>query len=109
MYKDRGMQKWQGFILSEHTGMIIEEEYDYKKVPKPELDEQAYEQLGIVIMESLNYTTDIKVTYWKDGYYNVVIGVVDKVNWQLKQIKIMVDEEECMHLFIKDIVAAERI
>ena len=36
MYQDRGMQKWQGFMLSEHTGMIVEDDYENKKVPKPE-------------------------------------------------------------------------
>ncbi len=46
-----------------------------------------------MVMESLNYELDIKVVYWDDGYYKEVIGVVDRVDMQLKRIKLVVDEE----------------
>jgi len=105
---DRGMQKWQGFMLSEHIGMIGEQEYENKKVSKPVIDEQEFEQIGIVVMESLNYTTDIKITFWEDGFFKEVIGVVAKVDMLIKQIKVEL-EDDILFLFIDCITAAERI
>lgn len=75
---------------------------------KPELDEQELEEIGFIVMESLNYTLDIKVTYWKDGYFEEIIGVVAKVDHQMKQIKLET-ADDYFYVFIDCIVAVEKI
>lgn len=108
--KDRGSKKWvTAFMMPEHVKMMNDFHKDYQKVPKPILDEQEMEQLGIIIMESLNYTLDIRLTMWKDGYFEEVKGIVSKVDVLLKQINIEISHGEFKQIRIENITSVERI
>lgn len=102
--------RWESsrMMLPEHVAALQHQKAENKKIPKPLLDEQALNEIGIVIMDSLRYTLDIKITYWLDGYFKEVIGTVSKVDMQLKQIKIE-SEDDYLFLFIDNIIASERI
>jgi hypothetical protein len=36
----------------------------------------------------MRYTLEVKLTHWHEGYYTDVIGIIDKIDTQLKQVKI---------------------
>ncbi len=106
----RGNKLWESnrMFLPEHKAALLEHEKEMKKVVKPVLDEQELEEIGIVVMNSLNYELDIKVVYWEDGFFNEVIGVVDRVDIQLKRIKLVV-EEEVIYISIDCLKTVDRI
>ncbi|MGV3267075.1 YolD-like family protein [Cytobacillus pseudoceanisediminis] len=110
MIRDRGKKKWQSaFFLPEHVKMLKQISYDdYKKQKKPQLDEQEFEEIGFVVMDSLNHTIPIKVTIWKDGFFQSITGIVDKVDMLMKNILFDSDEGK-RKIRIEEITAAERL
>lgn len=109
MIRDRGKMKWQGaFFMPEHVKMLKQISYDDKKQKKPQLDEQKFEEIGFVVMDSLNYTTPIKVTIWQDGFFQAVTGVVDKVDMLMKYILFDTEDGE-RKIKIDVITGVERV
>ncbi|WP_084028868.1 YolD-like family protein [Bacillus sp. J33] len=109
MICDRGKMKWQtAFFMPEHVKMLKQITIDENKQKKPQLDEQEYEEIGFIVMESLNYTVPIKVTVWKDGFFQATTGIVDKVDTLMKCILFESDEGK-RRIRIEEITAVERI
>jgi hypothetical protein len=87
--------RWEGsrMMLPEHVEALKKLKEDNKKIPKHELDEQELEEIGIVVMDSLNHELEVLVTYWKDGFYHELVGTIDKVDMQTKRIKLRMGDE----------------
>ena len=108
MIRDRGLIKWQpAHFMPEQAKMLKDLKYEENKHKKPQLDEQAFENMGIKVIESLNYTLPIKITIWKDGYFKNYIGIIDKVDPLMKYILLQTDENTIC-IMIDDITALER-
>ncbi|KAB2329423.1 YolD-like family protein [Bacillus mesophilum] len=107
MLRDRGLKKWQGFFMHEHTGLLQMDAQEDKKIAKPVLDQQELEEIGIVVMESLHYTLDIKVTVWQNGYFMNHLGIVNKLDYLMKYI-VLEKDDESIKIMIVDITAVER-
>ncbi|MBS4190806.1 YolD-like family protein [Bacillus sp. FJAT-49705] len=104
MIRDRGIKKWQGFFMPEHIGKLKEYDRNEKKKKKPELDEQELEEIGIMVMDSLNYTLPIKITTWQDCYFKFHEGIISKVDHLMKYMildtnngneKILINDNRC--------------
>ena len=80
MIKDRGTIKWTSLMLPEHVKTLRDWAAEDKLEKKPELDEQAFEQIGIVVMDSLNYTLPIRLTIWENGLFTTFTCIVVKVD-----------------------------
>ena len=87
--------RWESsrMMLPEHVARLRQRKEEQKKVEKHELDDQELIELGYVVMDSLNHELDVRVIYWENGFYKEVYGVVDRVDMQLKYIKLRIDEE----------------
>ena len=108
MIRDRSKKKWQfAFGMPEQIKMLKNLQYEENKQKKPQLDEQAFESMGVKVIESLNYTLPIKITIWKDGYFKNYIGIIDKVDPLMKYILLQSDENT-LCIMIDDITAVER-
>ena len=68
MYQDRGMLKWQGFFLSEHTEQIARDKYEAKKVEKPILDACQIEENEQKILYAMEFCYYLKFTLWRNGF-----------------------------------------
>ncbi|MFJ5625604.1 YolD-like family protein [Peribacillus loiseleuriae] len=53
---------------------------------KTVLEEQVYKQIGIAVMESLNYTLPVRITFWKADNLVNNIGIVSKVDRKMKDL-----------------------
>ncbi|WP_137744818.1 YolD-like family protein [Robertmurraya siralis] len=102
--------RWESsrIMLPEHKEELIKLGKDKEKVPKPVLDEQELEQINIDIYNSLNYTMLIRITIWDDGYFKVIEGIVDKIDYVSKTLLIDTDKE-ILRLSINDISKTEMI
>jgi len=108
MIRDRGKLKWQSaFFMPEHVKLLKNLYSNANKQRKPQLDEQEYETIGIIVMESLNYSLPIKVTVWNEGYFEEHIGIVDKVDELMKYLILQTNNNK-LHLIIDDIISVER-
>jgi hypothetical protein len=109
MINDRGAKKWAtSFMLPEHVAMLSKMVEEQKLVEKPILDEQEFEQIGMVIMDSLNHTLPVKVTYWQDGKFKIRTGIVDSVDMLIKEVKLELLNGD-VTIAIDSITAAERV
>jgi hypothetical protein len=86
--------RWEGsrIMLPEHVEELRKRKADQKKLPKHELDEQELQEIGIVIMDSLNHELEVVVSYWNNGFYRELIGIVDKVDMQTNRIKLRIND-----------------
>lgn len=109
MIRDRGKMKWAGaFFMPEHSKMLKQLKNDYVKQKKPVLDEQELEEIGFIIMDSLNYTLPIQLTVWEEGIFKEHSGIVFKVNLLEKYIIFETDDEN-LYIFIEFITSVKRI
>lgn len=108
MIRDRGKVKWQpAHFLPEQKNLLNELYDNAAKQKKPIIDEQAQEQISILIMESLHYTMQISINTWKNGHFNKITGIVDKLDYMMQYI--IFDDEKIKHqISLNDIVGVER-
>jgi hypothetical protein len=87
--------RWESsrMMLPEHVEALHKHKFEQKKVPKHELDEQELQEIGIVVMDSLKHELEVMITYWQDGFYKELIGIVDKVDTQTKRVKLRLDDD----------------
>ncbi|WP_227939481.1 YolD-like family protein [Alkalihalobacillus deserti] len=92
---DRGNLLWESsrMFLPEHKQALLLRKEELKKIEKPELDEQELQEIGIIVLDSLKHELNVKITYWSEGFFHELIGIIDKVDLHLKRIKIRMDEE----------------
>ncbi|ARK30617.1 YolD-like family protein [Halalkalibacter krulwichiae] len=91
----RGNILWESsrMFLPEHKQALLHRKQEIKKVEKPELDEQEWQEIGIIVFDSLKHELDVKVIYWNDGFFHELVGIIDKVDLHLKRIKIRIGED----------------
>lgn len=101
-YHDRGMLKWQGFFLSDHTARLKREQNTPKVVAKPEQPIELISkrlklswEYGKVITLQLNQIMSnnevTQLTGYVKGYFNTMIVLEDSnnnmQNIQLEEIR----------------------
>ncbi|WP_332628876.1 YolD-like family protein [Halalkalibacter flavus] len=91
----RGNLLWESsrMFLPEHKEALLERRMELNKVAKPELDEQELEEIGIIVTDSLKHELDVQITYWQDGMFYELIGIVDRIDWHCKKIKVKAGDE----------------
>ncbi|MGJ9383019.1 hypothetical protein CR203_18000 [Salipaludibacillus neizhouensis] len=105
-YIKRGNLMWEGsrMMLPEHIQALRNRNREVTKDPKPNLNDYELTELGFVAMESLNYTIDVRIIYWNNGYDTEISGVIDHIDHQLHQLKISGE-----WIKINDLKSMERI
>ncbi|AXF56744.1 YolD-like family protein [Salicibibacter kimchii] len=59
-----------------------------KKVEKPELNEQKWEEIERTINnEAMEYGSFLEFSYWEDGFFHCAIGTCEFVNLERKQFQ----------------------
>ncbi|MBO1582988.1 YolD-like family protein [Bacillus sp. XF8] len=83
----RGMVKWQPFasMPEQYEGInrILEEQY---KVPKPFLTDDTKERIERALNESLQQSSEILVSYYRDGYIHEDYITITNIDVQTKTI-----------------------
>lgn len=79
VYRDRGMKKWAGFILSEHT--LEQEKYEKAKkkvnVPKPQMSpEDIYTTMQQAQIKNKRIAVQRVAVDIEGNYYDDVIGLL---------------------------------
>lgn len=77
--RDRGTKKWTAFMMPEHVGMVKQFLREDNKLARPELSENQFEEIELVVQEGLEHKLLLEITTWKDGYFTKSCGYVKKV------------------------------
>ncbi|UOE96087.1 YolD-like family protein [Alkalihalobacillus sp. LMS39] len=94
MNRDRGTMKWTAMMLPEHVAMMRELEKEYKKLPKPELDEQQAEEFERTICEAMEFNQALSFEFWDDGEHKRIVGKVHHIVSGTKELRVFDDEDE---------------
>ena len=78
----RGNLLWEGsrMFLPEHKEALLKLQQKEHHQPKPDLDEQAFHQMGLYIVTALNYTLPVRIYYWEQHQIKEIEGLVTKVD-----------------------------
>src|SRR5690606_11779151 len=63
-------------MLPEHVEAILEWQKGLEKVKKPIIDEQQWTEFAHIIQEAKACKRRIKITIWKDGIFDEIVGWV---------------------------------
>nr|WP_207703881.1 hypothetical protein [Enterococcus sp. 665A]MBO1341512.1 hypothetical protein [Enterococcus sp. 665A] len=103
-YQDRGMIKWIGFYLSDHTALLNKDNQQrYKE--NLQKSQQTLEEIGLLLQQS--YTQNKRIALQLEAldserkYYDDLVGRVIGQKEQL--IYLATDEEDMIHLEIEQI------
>ncbi|WP_134163559.1 YolD-like family protein [Evansella clarkii] len=91
--KDRGTIKWTAMMLPEHVAMLRDWHHEQRKVPKPALEEQQYEEFSYTIAEAMEYNNELTITYWKNGFYEEYTGQVHYADPVTKRLHMKKNED----------------
>jgi len=91
--EDNGLFESSRFMIPEHVVELRKYGKERNRRIKPELDEQEWELISRAIGESMSDGTEIKLLLFDPFEDVVVVGVVTKVDQQLKRIKLEYDSD----------------
>ncbi len=78
-YQDRGIIKWAPFdALISYQDVLKTMHYERGKQDKPMLTSDQYETLDRTIKESIRFHKEVHITYYEDGYFKMLYGIVKK-------------------------------
>lgn len=90
LFIKRGNLTWEEkrMMLPEHKAAWLQLQQEEDKVElHGELDEDQWRAIGEVVMDALNHTLAVRLTYWHDGYYidrECYIYKVDDINRRVR-------------------------
>lgn len=111
MYKPNKLSEgyntmWESsrIMLPEHVEALHELAAEQKKQPKPFIDEQKWEEFSQIINEAIHFGNRITITKWDDGHFYNISGHVNNIDFQLKRIRINIDEIDVEYVGFDEIV-----
>lgn len=87
----RGNLLWEGsrMMLPEHKQAWIEMQQGEDKVDlHGELDQDQWQEIGLVVMDALKHALPVNVRYWKEGYYIDQVCYIYKIDHENKRVRI---------------------
>ena len=93
MINDRGMMKYQGFFMTEHSELLKEARRDYYRVEKPNISQEQIEEFERLISDSLQFQTELEITIWKDGFFETELCQIKKVDQLNKKLYLQKNED----------------
>lgn len=99
-YKDRGMKKWQGIMLTEHIKKIKEWEAEEEYTPRPKLEEFELDLIAEELERAYAGTYTIKLTYWRNGQLSTDYGVPIEI--ERTQRRIVIDDPFSTNKYLFD-------
>jgi YolD-like protein len=103
MINDRGMMKYQGFFMSEHSELLKEAKRDYNRVEKPMISQDQIEEFERLISDSLKFHTKLEITIWKEGFFKTELCQVKKID-QLNKLLALQKSEDRLTIRFIDII-----
>ncbi|MBN6888330.1 YolD-like protein [Cytobacillus horneckiae] len=107
MIRDRGNKKWVSMMLPEHVKMLREYDESHRKLAKPILDEQKYEQFDEMIAQAMEYHLPLRFTLLQKGERNEVIGHVHYVDGLKEELRVIDEALKPVSLKLADIINIE--
>ncbi len=97
-YRDRGVKKWQGFFLSEHTVAQVAAQKRNNKI-NPKKEKQSTEEIDAILSEAMLKSKPIAIQLEavdeNNKYYDDIVGHIvghDELGFYIAEVKVNYDE-----------------
>lgn len=94
MIRDRGKIKWTSMMLPEHVKLLREWVREDGFEESKELDEQYLEVINERIFEAMECGKRIVITYYQNGKYERLTGLIRKWDQLSRQLHLAGDDDE---------------
>jgi hypothetical protein len=106
--RDRGKMKWLGALFApEHRSMLRELERDEMRQARPMLDEYQFEEFDQRICYAMEFTQELKLTIWRDGFTYEEKGYAHYSDPLRKELRLKDKNDMVVRIKYEDIVAVE--
>ncbi|MBO0445535.1 hypothetical protein JZO78_04195 [Enterococcus ureilyticus] len=104
-YEDRGMKKWQGFILAEHTASVHKEQKRANKIV-PQKRKMTEGEIGQICEFAFNnyrqVSVQLEIKDTEGKYFDDTVGFIDgydELGYMIGDTKVHYDEIRNVELF----------
>ncbi|WP_144461729.1 YolD-like family protein [Siminovitchia fortis] len=101
--------RWESsrMMLPEHVQALKDANVDSKRVKRPQLDEQEWEQVNETIHIAIEYNLPVVFTLWIDGFFDEIRGMVHYVNQMNKLVHVVDTSLESHRIDFDSIVSVK--
>jgi hypothetical protein len=78
--KDRGIIKWQPFMMPEHNKLLRNLAEEQNRIDKPILDEYELEEINQKLILAFEDKLPVKIKVFSSGYVEVLEGLILKLD-----------------------------
>jgi YolD-like protein len=106
MLRDRGLKKWQGFFMTEHTEALKDYVKEQQRQQQPILDEQKLQEMNELIAESMENNSPVRFKVYNKhlGTFECISGKVHYVDTIKQEFRIK-DRDDSIHLIDFNVTA----
>lgn len=105
--RDRGLQKWQGFFMTEHVTGLKKVHQEMEKCEKPLIDEHQQAEFDEKVAYAMTFNKPIKLRQWIDGYFKNTVGRVHYHDVIKQQLRVETLKFEFVRIELADVVSIE--
>jgi hypothetical protein len=103
--RDRGKMKWRSaFFIPEQVKMLRDARRDDLKIEKPLLDEYQIEEFEQNIHLAMEFTYQVIIKVWKDGFFYDYSGTLHRLDEINKLIYLELEDETKIKLCFDNVV-----
>jgi len=107
--KDRGLKKWQGFFMPEHTEGLKQMWIGQKKIQMPLLDDYQIQEFEEKIKYAKEFKRPIEFTVYDNGFVETITGIIHSVYDLKKRIKLILDPTTVEYILFSEIMNVQII
>lgn len=107
MIRDRGLQKWQGFFMTEHVAELKIMRDEMEKCEKPLIDEYQRAEFDEKVAYAMEMNMPVRLTQWIDGYLKDTVGRVHYCDVIKQQLRIETMMHDLIRVELADVVGVE--
>jgi len=96
--KDRGLMKWHGFFMPEHSRELKKIHREDMKVKMPILDEYQLQEFVEKINYSMEYRMPIEFKLYNGGFEELITGHVHYVDQIKRQFNVKDTQEQVQYV-----------
>ncbi|WP_026675015.1 YolD-like family protein [Alkalihalobacterium bogoriense] len=104
MNKDRGNIKWSAMMLPEHVHLLRQLQEEQEHEVKPELDEQSFGEMNILISEALQNNSMLEICYFNECGSQTIFGTIVRINMEERMLTLLDESEQKKRVQLKQIV-----
>ncbi|WP_147535743.1 YolD-like family protein [Bacillus marasmi] len=102
--RDRGLKKWHGFFMPEHTGELKNIWLEDQRIAMPILDEYQLQEFEESLRYAIDYKLHVDIEVYVDGFIENKHGFVQRLDQITKEISLKAFNGELTVIKFKEIL-----